>query len=54
MNFCPIGIIYTSHKTKDECPIWPTYSADAAGRVEAYGEYAAGLKDIETFLQYFL
>ena len=54
MDFFPIGIIYTPHKTKDECPIQPVYSANAAGRIEIYEEYTAGLKDIETFSHLYL
>ena len=54
MEFCPIGIIHSPHKTKDECPIQPAYAANAVGRVEVYAKYAAGLKDIETFSHIFL
>jgi tRNA-Thr(GGU) m(6)t(6)A37 methyltransferase TsaA len=49
MQFKPIGKIQTPYKTKEECPIQPVYSSEAEGRVEVFQEYAAGLKDIETF-----
>ena len=49
MQFKPIGKIQTPYKTKEECPIQPVYSSEAEGRVEVFLEYAAGLKDIETF-----
>jgi tRNA (adenine37-N6)-methyltransferase len=44
-----IGIIHTSYKTKEECPIQPLYSPESSGRVEVFVEYEQGLKDIETF-----
>ena len=44
-----IGIIHTSYKTKEECPIQPLYSPKSSGRVEVFEEYEQGLKDIETF-----
>ncbi len=54
MQINPIGIIHSPHKTKDECPIQPVYSAGAGGRVEVFEEFAAGLKDIETFSHIYL
>jgi tRNA (adenine37-N6)-methyltransferase len=45
----PIGIIHTSYKTKEECPIQPVYCSDSSGRVEVFAEYEEGLKDIEIF-----
>jgi tRNA (adenine37-N6)-methyltransferase len=49
MQLQPVGKIFTSHKTKEVCPIQPVYSSQAEGRVEVFEEYAPGLKDIETF-----
>lgn len=49
MQLIPIGIIHSPYKTKDDCPIQPTYSSGAEGRIELFKEYVAGLKDIETF-----
>ncbi|MCP4665779.1 MAG: tRNA (N6-threonylcarbamoyladenosine(37)-N6)-methyltransferase TrmO [Deltaproteobacteria bacterium] len=49
MQLEPIGKIHTPHKTKEECPIQPIYASDAEGKIEIFKEYAAGLKDIQTF-----
>lgn len=49
MQLQPIGCVYTPHKTKEDCPIQPVYSAEAEGRIEVFEAYAPGLKDIETF-----
>jgi len=54
MKLRPIGRIHTPYKTKEECPIQPVYSSEAEGRVEVFREYAAGLKDIETFSHIFI
>ena len=54
MEFSPIGIIHTPHKTKEECPIQPAFAGDAEGRIEVFQEYAAGLKDIERFSHLYL
>lgn len=50
----PIGIIHSPYSSKEDCPIQPLYAADAAGRVEVFAQYAAGLKDIETFSHIYL
>jgi hypothetical protein len=44
----PIGIIHTPYTTKEECPIQPLYASDCIGRVDVFGKFAEGLKDIET------
>ena len=54
MEINPIGIIYTSFVTKESCPIQPLYASGAAGRVEVFEEFAAGLKDIEGFSHIYL
>jgi tRNA (adenine37-N6)-methyltransferase len=54
IKITPIGIIHTPHTTKDTCPIQPTFAAEAIGRVKVFGEYEAGLKDIETFSHIYL
>lgn len=54
MELVPIGIIHTPFNSKDECPIQPLYASDAVGRVEVYEQFAAGLKDIETFSHIYL
>lgn len=54
MQLRPIGIIHSPHATKEACPIQPAFSSDATGRVEVFEEYAAGLKDVETFSHLYL
>ncbi len=54
MNIKPIGVIHTQYKTKEECPIQPCFSSSPVGRVEVFREYAAGLKDVETFSHIYL
>ncbi|HXH65430.1 MAG TPA: tRNA (N6-threonylcarbamoyladenosine(37)-N6)-methyltransferase TrmO [Mariprofundaceae bacterium] len=54
MQMQPIGHIHTPFASKDECPIQPAYAAEAEGRVELLPEYAAGLKDIESFSHIYL
>lgn len=54
METTPIGTIHTPYTTKEECPIQPLYSAFAIGTVELFGEYEAGLKDIESFSHLYL
>ena len=49
MRFKPIGKIQTPYKTKEDCPIQPIYASNAEGKIEIFGPYAVGLKDIETF-----
>lgn len=49
MQMKPIGRIHTPYGTKQDCPIQPVYASKAHGKVEIFKEYAAGLKDIETF-----
>jgi tRNA-Thr(GGU) m(6)t(6)A37 methyltransferase TsaA len=50
----PIGIIHTPYTTKEECPIQPLFSSGCIGRVDVFGKFAAGLKDIETFSHIYL
>ncbi len=54
MEINPIGIIHSPYATKEACPIQPLYSSEAAGRVEVFEKYKAGLKDIETFSHIYL
>jgi tRNA (adenine37-N6)-methyltransferase len=54
MEFTPIGIIHTPHQSKEECPIQPLFANAALGRVELFGEYVDGLKDIEGFSHVYL
>jgi tRNA-Thr(GGU) m(6)t(6)A37 methyltransferase TsaA len=54
MELRPIGVIHSPYTTKDACPIQPVYSSEAEGTVEVFGEFAAGLKDVETFSHLYL
>jgi tRNA-Thr(GGU) m(6)t(6)A37 methyltransferase TsaA len=54
MEVSPIGVIHSPYNTKDECPIQPAFAAEAEGRVEVFREYAAGLRDVETFSHIYL
>jgi len=54
MQLKPIGVIHSPFASKDECPIQPAYATDAQGRVEVFAEFAAGLKDVETFSHVYL
>ena len=49
-----IGIIRTPYKSKQDCPLQPLYTSGVSGRVEVLEQYAAGLKDIETFSHIYL
>jgi tRNA (adenine37-N6)-methyltransferase len=53
MEVTPIGVIHSPYSTRDECPIQPAFS-EAHGSVEVFPEYAAGLKDVETFTHVYL
>ena len=54
MELTPVGIIHSPFATKESCPIQPVYASGAIGRVEVFGEFAAGLKDVETFSHIYL
>jgi tRNA-Thr(GGU) m(6)t(6)A37 methyltransferase TsaA len=54
MKIEPIGIIHSPFRTKDECPIQPLYASGTTGKVEIFEEFAAGLKDIESFTHIYL
>jgi len=45
----PIGQIHSPFKTKAACPIQGVFSSGAKGSIEILPEYAAGLKDIDSF-----
>lgn len=47
-TFTPIGVIHSPFLDKKDTPIQPTRSR-AAGQVEVFEEYAAGLEDLEGF-----
>ena len=54
MEFISIGVIHTPHNAKEECPIQPLFANEALGQVELFGEYADGLRDIESFSHVYL
>jgi tRNA (adenine37-N6)-methyltransferase len=54
MEINPIGIIHSPFATKEACPIQPLYASGAVGRVEVFEEFAAGLKDVESFSHIYL
>jgi tRNA-Thr(GGU) m(6)t(6)A37 methyltransferase TsaA len=54
MEIRPIGIIHSPFATKEACPIQPLYASGAIGRVEVFDEFAAGLKDVDTFSHIYL
>lgn len=54
MEIEPIGIIHSPFHTKDQCPIQPLYASGVSGRIEIFEQYAAGLKDIESFTHVYL
>lgn len=45
----PIGVIHSPFKVLDGMPIQPAGAAGVKGCVEVFGEYRAGLKDLEGF-----
>lgn len=54
MELRAIGVIHSPYVTKDACPIQPVYASEIRGTVEVFEEYAAGLKDVETFSHLYL
>jgi tRNA (Thr-GGU) A37 N-methylase len=54
MEIIPVGTIHSPFATKESCPIQPLYASGAIGCVEVFGEFAAGLKDVEMFSHLYL
>ena len=54
IEYQPIGVIHTPYKIPEGTPIQPPVSGGAAARVEVFGEYAAGLTDLEGFSNIYL
>lgn len=44
-----IGIIHTTYKTKEECPIQGAVKPEGKGQIELFSEYEEALETIETF-----
>ena len=49
MEFTPIGMIRTPHKTLKRTPIQPVGAKGVKGVIELNEEYADGLKDLDGF-----
>ena len=49
IQYHPIGIIRTPHKTTEGTPIQATGAKGIAGRIEIFSEYTAGLADLAGF-----
>jgi tRNA-Thr(GGU) m(6)t(6)A37 methyltransferase TsaA len=45
----PIGVVHSPFKGTENVPIQPTAADGICGTVEVFGEFAAGLKDVEGF-----
>ena len=54
MEFVPIGFIRSSFKTKEACPIQPSFAENSFGSVEVLPKFAPGLQDIEQFSHIYL
>ncbi len=54
MELRHIGVIHSPFKTKDECPIQPSFASEAEGTVEVSAAYQPGLKNIEVFSHIYL
>ena len=49
MNVEPIGVIHSPFAQREDMPIQPAGAAGAAGRVEVFEPFRAGLRDLEGF-----
>jgi tRNA-Thr(GGU) m(6)t(6)A37 methyltransferase TsaA len=54
IQYHPIGIIHTPHKTTEGTPIQPTGAKGVVGRIEIFPEYSAGLTDLAGFSHIFM
>jgi tRNA-Thr(GGU) m(6)t(6)A37 methyltransferase TsaA len=54
IQYHPIGIIHTPHKTTEGTPIQPTGAIGVVGRIEIFAEYTAGLADLAGFSHIFI
>lgn len=54
INYLPIGIIHTPHKTVEGTPIQPTGAKGIEGSIEIFPDYTAGLADLAGFSHIFL
>ncbi len=54
INYKPIGIIHTPHKTVEGTPIQPAGAKGIEGNIEMFPDYTAGLADLAGFSHIFL
>lgn len=54
IEYQPIGIIHTPHKTPEGTPIQPTGAKGVKGSIEVFPEYIAGLADLAGFSHIFM
>ncbi len=54
IEYRPIGIIHSPHKTPQGSPIQPSAAKGTAGRVEIFPEFVEGLEDLSGFSHIFL
>jgi tRNA-Thr(GGU) m(6)t(6)A37 methyltransferase TsaA len=52
--FEPIGIIRSEHVAAEKTPIQPVFAKGFGARVEVFGEFAEGLRDLEGFSHIYL
>ncbi|MGB5747843.1 MAG: tRNA (N6-threonylcarbamoyladenosine(37)-N6)-methyltransferase TrmO [Desulfobacterales bacterium] len=54
IEYRPIGIIHSPHKTPQGSPIQPTAAEGIKGHIEIYPEFAEGLEDLAGFSHIFI
>ena len=54
IEYHPIGIIHTPHKTPEGTPIQPTGAKGVEGSIEIFPEYTTGLADLAGFSHIFI
>jgi len=54
IQYHPIGIIHTPHKTPEGTPIQPTGAKGVEGSIEVFPEFTAGLADLAGFSHIFI
>ena len=54
IEYRPIGIIHSPHKTPQGSPIQPTAAKGIEGKIEIFPEFAEGLEDLAGFSHIFI
>ena len=54
IEYRPIGIVHSPHKTPQGSPIQPTAAEGIEGKIDIFPEFAAGLEDLAGFSHIFL